>query len=180
LADDVAGKDRKRLDDKACLGLNVPFDFQGERFAPMKKTEYFTKDAAAQAWFVVNADGMVLGRLATKVAEVLRGKNKTRFTPNADTGDFVIVVNADKIVLTGKKMAEKTYYRHTGFMGGLKSITPEKVLASKHPERLVEWAVRGMLPKSRLGDRLFTKLKVYAGPDHPHKAQQPKALAVNE
>lgn len=146
----------------------------------MKRTEYFTRDEASQAWYVVDAGGMVLGRLATKVAEVLRGKNKTRFTPNADIGDFVIVVNADKVRLTGKKMTDKTYFRHTGYMGGLKSTTPEKVLASKHPERLVEWAVRGMLPKSRLGDRLITKLKVYAGPDHPHKAQQPKALAVNE
>lgn len=146
----------------------------------MKRTEYFTRDEANQVWHVVDADGKVLGRLATKVAEVIRGKNKTRFTPNADIGDFVIVVNADKVKLTGKKMTEKTYYRHSGFMGGLKSTTPEKVLTSKHPERLVEWAVRGMLPKSRLGDRLITKLKVYAGPDHPHKAQQPKALAVSE
>ena len=146
----------------------------------MKRTEYFTRDEANQGWHVVDAGGKVLGRVATKVAEVLRGKNKTRFTPNADIGDFVIVVNADKVKLTGKKLKEKTYYHHSGFMGGLKSTTPEKVLASKHPEKLVEWAVRGMLPKSRLGDRLFTKLKVYAGPDHPHKAQQPKALAVNE
>ena len=146
----------------------------------MKRTEYFTRDEASQAWYVVDAGGMVLGRLATKVAEVLRGKNKTKFTPNADIGDFVIVVNAEKVKLTGKKMTEKTYYRHSGFMGGLKSTTPEKVLTSKHPERLVEWAVRGMLPKTRLGDRLITKLKVYAGPDHPHKAQQPKALAVSE
>jgi len=146
----------------------------------MKRTEYFTRDEANQAWYVVDAGGMVLGRLATKVAEVLRGKNKTKFTPNADIGDFVIVVNAEKVKLTGKKMTDKTYYRHSGFMGGLKSTTPEKVLTSKHPERLVEWAVRGMLPKTRLGDRLITKLKVYAGPDHPHKAQQPKALAVSE
>ncbi|HZW36536.1 MAG TPA: 50S ribosomal protein L13 [Candidatus Deferrimicrobiaceae bacterium] len=146
----------------------------------MKKTEYFTREAADQEWYVVDAKDKVLGRIATKVADVLRGKNKPTFTPNADIGGFVIVVNADKVKLTGKKMAEKTYYRHTGFMGGLKSTTPEKVLGSKHPERLVEWAVRGMLPKTRLGDRLFTKLKVYAGPDHPHKAQQPKALAVNE
>jgi large subunit ribosomal protein L13 len=110
---------------------------------------------------------------------VLRGKNKPQYTPNADIGDFVIVVNADKVKLTGKKMTDKIYYHHTGYMGGLKSTTPEKVLAS-HPERIVEWAVKGMLPKTRLGDRLFTKLKVYAGPDHPHKAQQPKPLAVNE
>ncbi|MBI5577082.1 MAG: 50S ribosomal protein L13 [Deltaproteobacteria bacterium] len=146
----------------------------------MKKTEYFTRDEANQAWYVLDASGMILGRLATKVAEVLRGKNKTKFTPNADIGDFVIVVNAGKIKLTGNKMKEKAYHHHSGYMGGLKSTTPEKVLASKNPERIVEWAVRGMLPKTRLGDRLFTKLKVYAGPEHPHKAQQPKALAVNE
>jgi large subunit ribosomal protein L13 len=145
----------------------------------MKRTEYFTRDEANQVWHVVDADGKVLGRLATKVAEVLRGKHKTKFTPNADIGDFVIVVNAEKVKLTGKKLTEKNYYHHSGYMGGLKTTTPEKVL-QKHPERLVEWAVRGMLPKTRLGDRLFTKLKVYAGPDHPHKAQQPKALAVNE
>lgn len=145
----------------------------------MKTTEYFTRDEANQVWYVVDADGKVLGRLATKVAEVLRGKHKTKFTPNADIGDFVIVVNAEKVKLTGKKLTEKNYYHHSGYMGGLKTTTPEKVL-QKHPERLVEWAVRGMLPKTRLGDRLFTKLKVYAGPDHPHKAQQPKALAVNE
>ncbi|MBI5420286.1 MAG: 50S ribosomal protein L13 [Deltaproteobacteria bacterium] len=145
----------------------------------MKKTEYFTRDEANQVWHVVDAKDKVLGRLATKVAEVLRGKHKPTFTPNADVGDFVIVVNADKVKLTGRKMTEKVYYRHTGYMGGLKSTTPEKVL-KQHPERLIEWAVKGMLPKSRLGDRLFTKLKVYAGPDHPHQAQQPKALAVNE
>lgn len=145
----------------------------------MKKTGYFTREDANQVWYVVDAKDKVLGRLATKVAEVLRGKHKPTFTPNADIGDFVIVVNAEKVKLTGKKKTEKTYYRHTGYMGGLKSTTPEKVLA-KHPERLVEWAVRGMLPKTRLGDRLFTKLKVYAGPEHPHKAQLPQALAVNE
>jgi len=146
----------------------------------MKTTKMLTRDEADQKWYVVDADGQVLGRLATKVADVLRGKHKPTFTPNADIGDFVIVVNAGKIRLTGKKMTDKVYYRHSGFMGGLKSTTPEKVLGSAHPERIVEWAVRGMLPKTRLGDRLFTKLKVYAGPEHPHKAQCPRALAVNE
>lgn len=146
----------------------------------MKTTRMLTREEADQKWYVVDAKDKVLGRLATKVADVLRGKHKPTFTPNADIGDFVIVVNADKVRLTGKKMTDKVYYHHTGFMGGLKSTTPEKVLGGRHPERIVEWAVRGMLPKSRLGDRLFTKLKVYAGPDHPHKAQQPKALAVNE
>ena len=155
------------------------FDFEGKVCA-MKTTKMLTREEADQKWYVVDAKDKVLGRLATKVADVLRGKHKPTFTPNADIGDFVIVVNADKVKLTGKKMTDKVYYHHTGFMGGLKSTTPEKVLGGRHPERIVEWAVRGMLPKSRLGDRLFTKLKVYAGPDHPHKEQQPKALAVNE
>ena len=146
----------------------------------MKTTKMFTKEEADQKWYVVNAEGQVLGRMATKIADVLRGKTKATFTPNADIGDFVIVVNAEKVKLTGKKMTDKFYYRHSGYMGGLKSTTPQIELAGKHPERIVEWAVRGMLPKTRLGDRLFTKLKVYAGPDHPHKAQQPQALAVNE
>ena len=146
----------------------------------MTKTEFFTRDITKQDWYVVDAKDKVLGRLATAVASVLRGKHKPTFTPNADIGDFVIVVNAEKVKLTGRKMSEKLYHRHSGYMGGLKETTPEKVLATTHPERIVEWAVRGMLPKSRLGDRLFTKLKVYAGPDHPHKAQQPKPLAVNE
>jgi large subunit ribosomal protein L13 len=146
----------------------------------MKTTRMLTREEADRKWYVVDAKDKVLGRLATKVADVLRGKHKPTYTPNADIGDFVIVVNAGKVKLTGKKMTDKVYYHHTGFMGGLKATTPERVLGGKHPERVVEWAVRGMLPKTRLGDRLFTKLKVYAGPDHPHRAQQPQALAVNE
>ena len=146
----------------------------------MKTTVYFTRDDATQGWHVVDAQNQVLGRLATRVASVLRGKHKPTYTPNADIGDFVIVVNADKVKLTGNKVTDKSYYRHSGYIGGLKETTAGKVLASKHPERIIEWAVRGMLPKSRLGDRLFTKLKVYAGPDHPHEAQQPRPLAVNE
>jgi len=144
-----------------------------------KATRFFTKEEADTAWYVVDARDRVLGRLASRVAAVIRGKHKPTFTPNADMGDFVIVVNADKVRLTGRKMKEKLYRHHTGYPGGLKETTPEKVLA-KHPERLVEWAVRGMLPKSRLGDRLFTKLKVYAGPDHPHQAQCPKPLALDD
>jgi large subunit ribosomal protein L13 len=145
----------------------------------MKTTVYFAKDDANQDWHVVDAQNQVLGRLATRVASVLRGKHKPTYTPNADIGDFVIVINADKVKLTGNKVTDKSYYRHSGYIGGLKETTAGKVLASKHPERIIEWAVRGMLPKTRLGDRLFTKLKVYAGPDHPHEAQQPKPLAVN-
>jgi large subunit ribosomal protein L13 len=146
----------------------------------MKSTVFFTRDDANQDWHVVDAKNQVLGRLATRVAAVLRGKHKPTYTPNADIGDFVIVVNADKVKLTGNKATDKSYYRHSGYIGGLKETTAGKVLASNHPERIIEWAVRGMLPKSRLGDRLFTKLKVYAGPDHPHEAQQPRPLAVNE
>jgi len=145
----------------------------------MKTTVFFTRDDANQDWHVVDAQNQVLGRLATRVASVLRGKHKPTYTPNADIGDFVIVINADKVKLTGKKVTDKSYYRHSGYIGGLKETTAGKVLASKHPERIIEWAVRGMLPKSRLGDRLFTKLKVYAGPDHPHEAQQPRPLVVN-
>jgi large subunit ribosomal protein L13 len=146
----------------------------------MKTTVFFTRDDANQDWHVVDAQNQVLGRLAARVASILRGKHKPTYTPNADIGDFVIVVNADKVKLTGNKVTDKSYYRHSGYIGGLKETTAGKVLASKHPERIIEWAVRGMLPKSRLGDRLFTKLKVYAGPDHPHEAQQPRPLGVNE
>ncbi len=146
----------------------------------MKTTEFYTREKSNQGWYVVDAQDQVLGRLATRVASVLRGKHKPMYTPNADIGDFVIVINADKVRLTGKKMTDKSYYRHSGYIGGIKETTPGKVLASKHPQRIIEWAVRGMLPKSRLGDRLFTKLKVYAGPDHPHQAQLPRPLAVNE
>jgi large subunit ribosomal protein L13 len=146
----------------------------------LKTTEFYTREKSNQGWYVVDAQDQVLGRLATRVASVLRGKHKPMYTPNADIGDFVIVINADKVRLTGKKMTDKSYYRHSGYIGGIKETTPGKVLASKHPQRIIEWAVRGMLPKSRLGDRLFTKLKVYAGPDHPHQAQLPRPLAVNE
>ena len=125
----------------------------------MTGTEFFTRDVQKQDWYVVDAADKVLGRLATTVASVLRGKHKPSFTPNADIGDFVIVVNAEKVKLTGRKMSGKLYRRHSGYMGGLKETTPEKVLATAHPERVVEWAVRGMLPKSRLGDRLFNTVR---------------------
>ena len=143
-------------------------------------TTFLTTHREKAAWHLVDASKETLGRMAARIATILQGKHKPVYTPHADVGDFVVVVNADKVKLTGGKMTGKVYYRHSGYMGGLKSTTPEKVLGSRHPERVVEWAVRGMLPKTRLGDRLFTKLKVYAGPDHPHKAQQLKALAVNE
>lgn len=130
-----------------------------------------------QNWYVVDAEGMVLGRLATEVASRLRGKRNPMFTPHADAGDWVIVVNADKVVLTGRKLDQKMYYRHSGYMGGLKSITARKLM-EKRPEDLIRFAVRGMLPKNRLGRKLNKKLKVYAGPDHPHEAQKPEPMTI--
>jgi large subunit ribosomal protein L13 len=128
-------------------------------------------------WFVVDAQGQTLGRLATRVATVLRGKHKPIYTPHVDCGDYVIVVNADKISVTGQKLDQKIYYRHSGYPGGLKQISLRGQL-EKHPKRVIEAAVRGMLPKNRLGRKMFKKLKVYAGPDHPHQAQQPKPLEL--
>lgn len=128
-------------------------------------------------WFVVDAQGQTLGRLATCIATVLRGKHKPIYTPHVDCGDYVVVVNADKIHVTGQKLDQKIYYRHTGYPGGLRQVTLRQRLQT-YPERVVESAVRGMLPKNRLGRRMFKKLKVYAGPDHPHQAQQPKPLDV--
>ncbi|MFA5586037.1 MAG: 50S ribosomal protein L13 [Saccharofermentanales bacterium] len=123
-------------------------------------------------WYVVDAEGQVLGRLATEIASILRGKNKPEFTPHMDMGDFVVVVNADKLILTGKKEQQKIYRRHTGYPGGLREVPYERMM-EKHPERVLEKAVRGMLPKNTLGRAMFRKLKVYAGPDHKHQAQQP-------
>ncbi|MBN1574346.1 MAG: 50S ribosomal protein L13 [Deltaproteobacteria bacterium] len=134
------------------------------------KSGDFTQD-----WFLVDANEKILGRLASEVASVLRGKKKPIFTPHVDTGDFVVVVNAEKIRLTGNKLKDKKYYSHTGYPGGIKEITAEKLLAKK-PEELVIKAVRGMLPKNRLGRKMIKKLKVYAGPEHPHHAQSPKTL----
>lgn len=126
-------------------------------------------------WFVVDAQGQTLGRLATQVATVLRGKHKPIYTPHVDCGDYVIVVNADKIHVTGQKLDDKIYYRHSNYPGGLKQVTLRRQLQT-HPERVIETAVRGMLPKNRLGRKMFKKLKVYAGPDHPHQAQQPESF----
>jgi large subunit ribosomal protein L13 len=130
---------------------------------------------AERRWFLADADGKVLGRLASRVAGVLRGKHKAGFGPHVDAGDFVVVVNAAKIRLTGTKLAKKEYVRHSGYPGGVRRATAGEVL-SKHPTRLIRNAVEGMLPKNRLGRRLATKLKVYAGPDHPHRAQKPEPL----
>jgi len=128
-------------------------------------------------WLVVDAQGQNLGRLATRVAALLRGKHKPFYTPHIDCGDFVIVVNAEKVRVTGRKLDQKIYYRHSGYPGGLKQVSLRRQLAL-HPERVVEAAVRGMLPKNRLGRKLFKKLKVYAGPAHPHQAQKPKVLNI--
>ncbi len=128
-------------------------------------------------WYVVDAAGKTLGRLASEIAKILRGKHKPIYTPHVDCGDFVIVVNADKVRVTGRKLDQKLYYRHSGYPGGFKSISLRDQLA-RHPERVIELAVRGMLPKNRLGRRMIKKLKVYASPTHPHQAQQPKPLEL--
>lgn len=132
-------------------------------------------DKIERKWYVVDAEGCTLGRLASGVASVLRGKNKPQFTPHVDTGDYVIVVNADKIKVTGKKLDQKIYYNHSDYVGGMKETTLKEMLAKK-PEKVVELAVKGMLPKGPLGRQMYTKLHVYAGPDHKHAAQKPEAL----
>jgi large subunit ribosomal protein L13 len=130
-----------------------------------------------RSWFVVDAEGKVLGRLAARVAAILRGKHKPTFTPHLDVGDHVVVVNAEKVHLTGRKLQNKLYRWHSGYIGGLREVSAEKMLRT-HPERVIEWAVQGMLPKNRLGRAMSKKLKVYRGADHPHQAQQPQMLEV--
>ena len=141
----------------------------------MGKTYVTKKQDVQRSWYVVDARGQTLGRLATQVAYMLRGKHKPIYSPSVDVGDYVIVVNAEKIHVTGRKLDQKMYYRYSGYPGGLKQITLRNLL-QKHPTRVIEHAVRGMLPKNRLGRRMFKKLKVYAGPDHPHEAQRPERL----
>lgn len=144
----------------------------------MKKYTYSAKNSDTETrWVVVDAEGMVLGRLASVVASRIRGKHNPLFTPHADTGDSVVVINADKVVLTGRKWSQKKYYRHSGYTGGLTEITAEKLL-EKRPEDIVRFAVKGMLPKNRLGRQLNKKLRVYAGPDHPHASQKPEILEI--
>jgi len=133
------------------------------------------EDAIDRKWFLVDAEGKVLGRLATRVAHVLRGKHKATFAPHLDVGDHVVVINAEKVHLTGRKLTDKMYRWHSGYIGGLREVTAERMLKS-HPERVVEWAVQGMLPKGRLGRSMARKLKVYRGSDHPHAAQKPEPL----
>ncbi len=139
---------------------------------PVAKNEDLQKD-----WYVVDLEDKVLGRMATEIAKVLRGKHKAIFTPSVDTGDFVIVLNAEKVRLTGNKLSQKMYHRHSGYTGGLTSVSAGKMLETK-PEELIKKAVKGMLPKNKLGRQMFKKLKVYCGADHPHQAQQPKELQV--
>lgn len=142
-----------------------------------KSTRFFTTKDVEQKWHLVNADGKTLGRVATEVARLLRGKHKPEFTPNADLGDFVVIVNASKVKLTGKRAELKEYFHYTGYPGG---ATFEKLqdVIRKNPQRVIEHAVKGMLPHNRLGSRIFKKLKVYAGPEHPHVAQQPQPFSV--
>lgn len=134
-------------------------------------------DKLNRKWYVVDAAGCTLGRLSSEVASVLRGKNKTCFTPHVDCGDYVIVVNADKIKVTGKKLDQKIYYRHSDYVGGMKETTLKELLAKK-PERVIEFAVKGMLPKGPLGRKMYTKLHVYAGPEHNHAAQKPEVMTI--
>jgi large subunit ribosomal protein L13 len=144
----------------------------------MKTTFMANQANIERKWYVIDAEGKTLGRLAAEVAKLLRGKHKPIFTPHVDTGDHVIVVNADKVNMTGKKLVQKTYFRHSGYPGGTTFTTAGKMLAEK-PERLIEIAVKGMLPKNTLGRQMYRKLKVYRGPNHPHAAQKPENLEIN-
>lgn len=143
----------------------------------MNKT-YVTKPAEVQrSWYVVDAEGKTLGRLATEIAKILKGKHKPIYSPSVDTGDFVIVINAEKVHVSGRRLDQKIYYRHSGYMGGLSEVTLRQQLDT-HPDRVIEAAVRGMLPKNVLGRQMLRKLKIYAGAEHPHQAQQPTPLEI--
>ncbi len=157
-----------------CLSCN---GLDGAKRARSMKTYSVKKADITRSWFLVDAEGLVLGRLAAELAKILRGKNKPIFTTHMDVGDHVVVVNADKVVLTGNKLRDKVHYRHSGYPGGLKE-TPYEVLLKDKPELVVEKAVRGMLPKNRLGRSMLKKLHVYAGPDHPHQAQRPERIEL--
>ena len=142
------------------------------------KTYQAKKEEVNRQWYLINAEGRVLGRLSTELVKILKGKNKPSYTPYVDTGDFVVVVNAEKITLTGKKMKDKIYYHHTGHPGGIKETSAEKLLAKK-PTEMIRTAVKGMLPKNSLGRQMLRKLKIYAGPSHPHEAQKPISLELD-
>jgi large subunit ribosomal protein L13 len=139
----------------------------------MSKTYMANKQTVEKKWFVIDAENLVLGRLSTEVATLLRGKHKPIFTPHVDCGDYVIIVNAEKVALTGNKLADKMYYRHSGYPGGLKSRSAERMLELQ-PQKVLEESIRGMLPKTKLGDDMYRKLYVYVGPEHPHQAQKPE------
>jgi large subunit ribosomal protein L13 len=141
------------------------------------KTTFLNKETVKKDWVVIDAEGQVLGRFASQVAKIIRGKHKPGFTPFVDCGDNVIIINADKIRLTGKKLTDKIYTTHTGYTGGQRFATPKEMMA-KHPKRVIEWAVFGMLPKGRLGRTLFTNLHVYTGVEHPHAGQNPKVVKL--
>jgi large subunit ribosomal protein L13 len=145
---------------------------------PPRPTRSIKPSEVIPRWWVVDAGGQTLGRLSARIASLLRGKTRPTYTPHADNGDFVVVVNAEKVRLTGRKREQKVYYRHTGYVGHVKSRTADQVLTGPHPERVVEEAVRGMLPHNALGRKLYRKLKVYKGPEHPHAAQKPEVLSV--
>lgn len=144
----------------------------------MKTTFMANASNIERKWYVVDAEGQTVGRLAAEVAKVLRGKNKPTFTPHVDTGDYVIVINAEKVKFTGKKLTDKTYFRHSGYQGGT-TFTSAGLMLEKFPERVIEHAVKGMLPHNRLGAQMYRKLSVYAGPEHPHVAQKPEKLELN-
>ncbi|HIG00462.1 MAG TPA: 50S ribosomal protein L13 [Myxococcales bacterium] len=143
-----------------------------------RATRSVKADDVDRKWYVVDAEDAVLGRMATRIATILRGKHRPIYTPHVDTGEYVIVINAEKVKLTGRKLDQKIYHRHTGYPGGIRSITAGKLLQSAHADRVVQSAVRGMLPKNTLGRQMYSKLKVYAGPDHPHAAQMPEVLEI--
>ena len=144
----------------------------------MNQKTYVVKEADIERkWILVDASGQTLGRLASRIAQVLKGKHKPTYSPHLDGGDYVVVINADKIEVTGRKLDQKTYYRHTGYPGGIREINLRGLL-DRHPTQAVKFAVRGMLPKNRLGRRMLKKLKVYAGPEHPHQAQNPEAVEL--
>jgi len=164
-------------DSRRDISLSILPTFFSAHETVMTKTYLPPVDSIERNWYIVDAADQRLGRLATEIATILRGKNKPTFTPHLDTGDFVIVINAEKIDVTGKKRSQKLYRRHSGRPGGMKTETFAK-LQARLPERIIEQAVKGMLPKNTLGRQLFTKLKVYAGSDHPHQAQMPQTLSI--
>ncbi|QEC49929.1 50S ribosomal protein L13 [Baekduia soli] len=166
--DSSSGPDSLSSSSAACPVARLPYAV---------KTYVANSTTRERNWLVVDANGQTLGRLATQLADALRGKRKPEYTPHVDTGDFVIVINAEKISVTGNKRTEKRYYRHSGYPGGLKSRTLEEML-EKRPEEVIRLAVKGMLPRNRLARKQLTKLKVYAGPDHPHVAQKPEPLEI--